>query len=144
MPDIDELFERLERVEAIASDFREWRSGIMVEHGMLKDGVANFRTFQTRGTKFFDRFEAIADSDERRKKRNATIAIVIGPFILAVAGWGCAKVVQAGITIYQIEEQWKEAHPSEFKQQKSLYDSPERVYATDRAPQDAQLPPMRR
>ena len=139
MPDIDELFERLEKVEGIASDFREWRSAIMVEHQMLKDGVANFRSFQARGTRFFDRFEAIADSDAKRRKRNWTIAVVIGPFILAAAGWGCNKIVQAGITVYQIEEQWKEAHPSEFKQQKSLYEPPEQVYARDKVPQDAQI-----
>ena len=101
----------------------------MIEHAMLKEGVANFKVFKERGTKFFDRAEILLEESEKRRKRNATLAIIIAPFILGISSWGCAKFVHVAVDIYQIEQQWKDAHPSEFKQQKSLYDGPEGVYA---------------
>src|SRR5208283_4626908 len=129
--------ERIEALERVASDFREWRSGFMVDHEMLKDGVANFKLFKERGNKFFDSAEAVWEADEKRRTRHLTIAGIAALFVVPLAIWGGAKIVKAGVTIYKIEEQWQLAHPSEFKQQKSLYDAPAQVYAVDKAPQDA-------
>ena len=141
MPDIEELFERLCKVEAIASDFREWRAGVMVEHVMLKEGVANFKVFKERGTKFFDYFEAKAEADEKRRSRNLSIAGIAALILVPLFAWGGATLIHAGITIYRIEQDWQRAHPSEF-QQKSLYDSQPQVYAVDKQQDAGGLPPV--
>ena len=143
MPDIDELFERLERLEGVASDFREWRSGIMVEHSMLKDGVANFKEFKARGNTFFDRAEARWEADEKRRKNWLAFWGILAIFLVPLTTWGGAQIIRAGITIYQIEQDWQRAHPSEFKQNPSLYKPSEPIYARDKVPQDAQLPNLR-
>ena len=133
-----------EELKKVAENFKVWKAEIMVEHLMLKEGVANFKVFKERGTKFFDRAETLWADQERRRKRTQFILSIAALFLVPLSVWGCAELVRAGITMYQIEIQWQQAHPSEFKQQKSVYDSPDGVYAVDRAPQDAHVPPMRR
>lgn len=109
----------------------------MIEHETLKQGVANFRSFQTRGNKFFDRFEAIADNDDKRRTRNLTIAGIFALLIVPLLVWAGSVILHTGMDIYRIEQQWKEAHPSEFKENKSLYEPPNQDYASHKVPQSA-------
>ena len=120
---VNEHIDRLVALERVAKDFEVWRASIMVEHETLKAGVSNFRAFQTRGNQFFDRFEAIAEDSEKRRKRNWTVAVVVAPFILAALSYGCDRAIHVGLDFWEFTQEFKQAHPSEFKQ-KSLIEPP--------------------
>ena len=155
MPDIEELFERLERLEGVASDFREWRSGVMVEHNMLKDGVANFKAFKERGTQafdradfFFDRFEPFLIDQEAQAKKQwkrsdklAAMAI-LAVLILPPAGWVANRTVIFFSDLYQITQEWHTIHHSEIQEKKSDV-LPDPVLSYSQKSQDARLPNMR-
>ena len=99
------------------------------EHAVLKEGVANFRKFQERGGTFFDKAEAVWASDVRRRKRNLAVILVVIPCLLAALGWGLVEGGSLVIRILQIEQQWQQAHPSEFVKPQSMQPKPD--------PQDA-------
>ena len=111
------------------------RLGVLEEKmDRVEEGVSNFRKHSERAVKFFDTAEALWADQERRRKRNWQIVGLLALFLVPLSGWGCAKIVQAGVTIFQIEQEWKAAHPSEFKQ-KSLFVVPDGVYAKNQQPQ---------
>jgi gamma-glutamyltranspeptidase len=140
-----------DRVTEIAADM----ASLKTENSHLVKGVANFRAFQERGNRFFDRFEAKADADEkaakdladkkkseveeRRSKSNMRIAIagIIAMFILPLAIYGTGKLVSVVSETwhklndgYKIIQEWEQIHKSDIeKNNKSLFIDPSREYA---------------
>jgi len=112
----------------------EWRARAMVEIEQLKQGVSNFRNFQERGNKFFDRFEAIADEDEKvakkQWKRSDKIAVmaILTVVFLPPIGYLSDKVVIFFGDLYQITQEWHQVHKSELHQ-KSFANPPQKDYA---------------
>lgn len=95
----------------------------------VKKGVSNFRKFQARGSTFFDKAEAIWVADKARRARNLAIAGILAIPLTAAAGYIGARVVGTIETIMSIEQEWKQAHPSEFVKPQSMQKIPD--------PQDA-------
>ena len=126
---VKDHIDRLGALEREIQTFNVWRAALVIEHETLKAGVSNFRNFQARGNSFFDKFEAVMEADQARKKRNFAIVGILALFLVPFSAWGCTKIVDAVVNIYQIEEQWKLAHPSEFKQKQSMFDSAAPVVA---------------
>lgn len=99
----------------------------LMERDMLtvKEGVSNFRKFQERGTRYFDRAEGAMDLSEKNKSRNWKLLGFAAPFILAaviwVGNWGVTVIKNLDIVL-QIEQEWKQAHPSEFVAPQQMFD----------------------
>ena len=107
---------------------------------IVEAGVSNFRAHSTRANTFFDKAEERWTDDERRRKRNiaavSVLAVIITPFLFAVA----SKTYSLIIEILQIEQEWRQAHPSEFKQQKSLFDPAAPVFAKQQMDAGSSIP----
>ena len=139
---VHDHIDRLTALEAVARDFEIWRAAIMVDHVMLKDGVANFRTFKDRGNRFFDMVEAKFADDEKRRKLNRW-RLGIGAVILAaIIGVEGDRVTRAFTQIIEFQQEWKQTHPSEFKQQKSIVTPEPWVYAESNKQDAGGLPPV--
>src|SRR6185503_11930118 len=110
----------------------------------VEAGVANFRSFQTRAHTYFDRAEAVLEADENRRKRRWRVIAVAALFLVPPTCWGASKLWNIAANIYQIEEQWKLAHPSEFVPHKSVYASPEAEYADGKSNELSTIPPLAR
>jgi len=110
------------------------------EHQMLMEGVSNFREFQRRGSRFFDQAEAVWKADKSRRARNLAIAAILAVPLTGLMGWLSIQIVDNVQNILRIEEQWKQAHPSEFVKPQSLFHAPDPnpAYALEkRSAQDA-------
>jgi len=117
-------------------DWVKWRATMTAEHQLLKDGVSNFRAFQARGTKYFDRAEGVWEADTRRRKRNLAISLVVIPCLLAALGWGIVQGGNLVIRILQIEQQWQQAHPSEFVKPQQMFNEQEQQDASKEGTKD--------
>jgi hypothetical protein len=50
----------------------------------VESGVANFKKFQMRGDKFFDRYEAIEEEREKRRKRIIAVLAIVVPVVIGL------------------------------------------------------------
>jgi len=109
-------------------DWTAWRATMTAEHQVLKEGVANFRAFQARGATFFDRAEAVWAADKSRRARNLVIvgiiAAMLTPGIWAATDW-ISGIVNKLNNVLQIEEEWKQAHSSEFVKPQPMETQPD-------------------
>lgn len=98
----------------------------------VQEGVANFRSFQTRGNAFFTAAEAVWKADGKRRTRNLVIAGIIAaavtPGIWMGISW-ISGIVDTLRDVQHIEEQWKQAHPSEFVAPQQMFDDHHREQA---------------
>lgn len=78
--------------------------------------VSNFRQFQARGNRFFDSAEAVWKQDRRRRSRNLIVLGIIAAVLTPGIWRGVHWTVQTVDLILEIEQEWKSAHPAEFKQ----------------------------
>ncbi len=93
-------------------------------------------------TSFMASFKTHVENQERRRKTNQWrmgIAAIIFAAIITVLGDRAVHVISE---ILQFQQEFKQSHPSEFKQ-KSLYDTRPEVYAKDNESQDARIPIVR-
>lgn len=109
----------------VDEDWVKWRAALTVEHEVLKEGVANFRSFQARGNSFFDSAEAVWRSDKERRKRNLAILAILAIPLTAAGCWVTGRIVHAVETIMHIEQEWQQAHPSEFVKPQSFFIAPD-------------------
>ena len=122
----------------------------MVDHVMLKEGVANFKLFKERGNKFFDRFEAKADADEESEMRAAkkqwkrsdkiAVAAIVAVCLLAPMGYVADKTVVFFSDLYQITQEWHAVHHGEIQQKKSFFVPDPVITYMQKPSQDAQVP----
>jgi hypothetical protein len=75
-------------------------------------------------------------------RMNTVEAGVAALFLVPPTCWGASKLWNIAANIYQIEEQWKLAHPSEFVPHKSVYASPEAEYADGKSNELSTIPPL--
>ena len=120
-------------------DLLIWRSRVDVELDEIKQGVTNFRAFQTRCNKYFDRFEAIAYQDAKRAKRRLQIAAILAVLVIPPATWVSAQTVKFCQDLYQITQEWHDVHKTALDK-KSFFDPPQPAYTDSKKPQDAGLP----
>ena len=115
----------------------DWERVAVLETKMtvVEEGVANFREHSKRATKFFDSAEAVWEADKVRRARNWKVAMLVAIFAVPAVTWAGGKLVTALYQILQIEEQWQQAHPSEFVKPHASYLQPN--------PQDARFNPSR-
>ena len=83
---------------------------IQAELGPLKEGVSNFREFQRRGQRYFDRAEAVLDANEQRRKNQLIWLRILAPFILAIIGFFSYRWYNFTGDMMQIDHEWHIAH----------------------------------
>ena len=113
--DISELASKVSRMEA--------------ELVPLKEGVSNFRLFQARGSRYFDRAEGALDATDRRRKSLGFWLKIVAPLIISAMGFVSYQVWNFTGDLVKIVHEYHESHKSEF-QQKSFFDGPPAVYAS--------------
>ena len=97
-----------------------------VRMDQVEAGVTNFRDFQKRANTFFDRFDAIADEDEKIAKERWTrsqklaAASILVVCLLPPVGWSTAQAVRFLGDVYAIVQEWHETHKGEI-QKKSWF-----------------------
>lgn len=91
----------------------------------VEEGVSNFRAHSKRATTFFDAAEAVWAADARRRKRNLAVALVVIPCLLGAMGWGLVEGGSLVVRILEIEQQWQQAHPSEFVKPQQMFNDHE-------------------
>ncbi len=109
------------------------------------EGVSNFRKFQERGSRFFDRSEALMDaqeiSEKKKWKRSDKIAaisillIVLAPLVGLIAN----RAISFYEEMKQFHDEFKQIHKSDLIPKKSLADPQQQVYSVRNQPQDAGL-----
>jgi len=94
----------------------------------VQEGVSNFRSFQMRGNAFFTAAEAVWKADGKRRMRNLVIWLAIlgaaTPGIWMGVSW-LSGIVDTLREVQKIEEQWKQAHPSEFIKPQQMFNEHE-------------------
>ena len=94
------------------------------------EGVGNYRKHAERANRFFDRFEAKADAEERaeakRWKRSDKIAVaaILAVVLLPPVGWSTAQAVQFFHDLYEISLEWHAVHKGEIPSKKSIFEPP--------------------
>jgi len=89
----------------------------------VQKGVSNFHDFQKDGRAFFTEARTLWNEQKRRGKRNLIISLALAPILAGALGFGIVKGSQMVLEILKIEQQWKEAHPSEFEKPKMPFNS---------------------
>jgi hypothetical protein len=113
-----------DQVVDLPDDWVAWRATMTTEHETLKQGVSNFRQHAARANSYFDRSEAVWEADKTRRARNWKVAMFVAIFAVPAVTWAGGKLVTALYQILQIEEQWQQAHPSEFVKPHASYLQP--------------------
>lgn len=106
---------------------------------VVEKGVSNFRDFQARGTRFFDRSETLFEAAERRRKRRLILAGILAPFALAIFGFFGVKAWDLTTDVVKIVDEWHQLHHAQFDK-KSLLDSGPQVYANSNKTQQSEIP----
>lgn len=113
-----------DRILQLERDFGILRSDVNVIQANLiplREGVSNFREFQRRGTRYFDRAEAVLDYQERKRvedieKENRERArkkmwlMILGPLIVALIGFLSYQWYSFTEDLIQIDHEWRQAH----------------------------------
>lgn len=115
----------------------------------LKEGVSNFRAFQVRGSRYFDKAEARMEAeDDRRQKEDHKRATrmgwykiasgIIGPLMVAFVIWLVVHWYNFTEDMIHMDEEWHAARQM-ANHTKSWLDQPNPAYTVHR-PQDAGIP----
>lgn len=118
----------------------DWERVAVLETKMtaVEEGVANFRKHSARANTYFDKAEGVWEADKTRRARNWKVAMFVAIFAVPVVTWAGGKLVTALYEVLQIEQQWQQAHPSEFIKPQSLFDQrPQQNAQTNAPPQMA-------
>ena len=76
----------------------------------LEEGIANFRAFQLRGTKYFDRAEAVLDDNENRRRDRMAWIKIVAIFLVPLACFLCWHWYIFTEDMIQIDHEWHAAH----------------------------------
>ena len=101
--------------------------------GTLKQTMEKVELHMIRANTYFDRAEGAMDSQDEAKKRNWKIAAIAAPFLLGLLAWGgswLSSEFNVLKNVQQIEQEWKQAHPSEFVKPQSMQQAPDPQDAT--------------
>lgn len=99
----------------------------------VEEGVANFRQFQVRGNRYFDRAEAVLDENERRRQDGRFWITVVALFLVPFFGWLAYQCYTFTEDVIQMDHQWR---VSQHAPQKSWFNP----QSSSPSSQDVQVP----
>lgn len=72
----------------------------------VEEGVANFRQFQTRGNRYFDRAEAVLDANEKRRNDSRFWVGILALFLVPLFGWMAFRAYVFTEDVIQMDHDW--------------------------------------
>jgi hypothetical protein len=103
-----------DRVAGLESDVRT-----------LKATMTKVETHMVRANTYFDRAEGVLDADAERRKKNWKLIILVAPLVITAIIWLSSWTAGTVEKILKIEQNWQQAHPSEFVKPQQMFNDRE-------------------